>query len=344
MPEGHSIHRLARQLTDVFAGQRVRVSSPQGRFAAGAALLDGHVLTGAEAIGKQLLIHFKNHDGEGPGRGEYGDGDRQGPDGDENGEHRVLRIHLGLYGAFSFGGDASFRGASSIGAPRRIGETESGAQPGGEYLGPPAPVGAVRVRLVSEHGWADLRGPSACEVLTSDDVRALRAAAGPDPLRSGAPAAADDAGGAPAAADDAGEFSGRLRRRHVACGQLLMDQGVIAGIGNVYRAELLFRAGIDPYRPGKRVTEQEAVDLWADAVFLMRDGVRLGRIVTTQRDPAHAVAVQDLTLDVDAADIPEEHGRFVYKRTGQPCPRCGTPVASAVMAGRNLYWCPGCQH
>lgn len=315
MPEGHSIHRLARQLTDVFAGQRVRVSSPQGRFAAGAALLDGHVLTGAEAIGKQLLVRF----------------DTAGAGGGDADAERVLRIHLGLYGAVSFGGDASFVGASSIGAPRRIGETENGAgsTDDAEYTGPPAPVGAVRARLVSEHGWADLRGPTACEVITADDVAVLREAAGPDPLR-------DDGDGA--------AFARLLRRRNVACGQLLMDQKVVAGIGNVYRAELLWRAGVDPYRPGKRITEQEAADLWADAVFLMHDGVRLGRIVTSQRDPHHAVVREDHTLDDDAADIAPAQSRFVYKRTGEPCPHCGTTIATVEMAGRNLYWCPGCQH
>ncbi|GGC85227.1 formamidopyrimidine-DNA glycosylase [Tersicoccus solisilvae] len=320
MPEGHSIHRLARQLTDVFGGQRVRVSSPQGRFAAGAALLDGHVLTRAEAVGKQLLVSFDGADL------------RAGADGADG--HRVLRIHLGLYGAFSFGGDASFVGASSIGAPRRMGESENGQDAGddAEYTGPPAPVGAVRVRLVSDHGWADLRGPTACEVITAGDVAALREAAGPDPLRA-------DGGH-----DDAAEFARLLRRRGVACGQLLMDQAVVSGIGNVYRAELLFRAGIDPYRPGRKIAEREATDLWADAVFLMHDGVRLGRIVTTQRDPHHPVAREDVTLDADAADIPDEATRFVYKHTGEPCPHCGTAIATAVMAGRNLYWCPGCQH
>ena len=46
MPEGHSIHRIARQISDVFTGERVQVSSPQGRYAEGAALLDGHTITG----------------------------------------------------------------------------------------------------------------------------------------------------------------------------------------------------------------------------------------------------------------------------------------------------------
>ena len=98
MPEGHSVHRLARQFGDVFAGERLAVSSPQGRFAAGAALLDGHVLTAATAHGKHLFLDF-----------DHG---------------LVLHVHLGLYGAWDFGGDATFRGASSIGAPRKVGERE----------------------------------------------------------------------------------------------------------------------------------------------------------------------------------------------------------------------------
>uniref|UniRef100_UPI0039EF6628 DNA-formamidopyrimidine glycosylase family protein n=1 Tax=Sinomonas sp. G460-2 TaxID=3393464 RepID=UPI0039EF6628 len=79
MPEGHSIHRLARQFGDVFAGERLGVSSPQGRFAGGAALLDGRVLEAARAHGKQLFLRFEGG--------------------------LSLHVHLGLYGAWDFGGD-----------------------------------------------------------------------------------------------------------------------------------------------------------------------------------------------------------------------------------------------
>ena len=60
MPEGHSVRRLARQFGDVFGGRRLSVSSPQGRFSAGAALLDGHTLLAADAHGKHLFLHFDN--------------------------------------------------------------------------------------------------------------------------------------------------------------------------------------------------------------------------------------------------------------------------------------------
>ncbi|MCO1338415.1 formamidopyrimidine-DNA glycosylase [Kocuria polaris] len=318
MPEGHSIHRLARQFTDVFGGQRVRVSGPQGRFAAGAALLDGREVVGASAHGKQLFVHF-------------------GPDGAHH-----LRVHLGLYGAFDFGGDEHFAGASSIGAPRRIGEREVGGgsvHDGGApvYAGPPPPVGAVRMRMVSEHGWADLRGASACEVLSTEEMRAVRAKLGPDPLAAdalatGAAGGTDAKGGTPSSCL-AAEFARRLGATRTMIGTVLMDQARVAGVGNIYRAEALFRGGIDPWLGANRLAPGQVDALWCDLVALLRAGVRDGRIVTT-----------------DAADRPDpgseiwpEQAHYVYQRAGQRCRRCPQTVAVAEIAGRKLYWCPGCQ-
>ncbi|HEX7834408.1 MAG TPA: DNA-formamidopyrimidine glycosylase family protein, partial [Pseudolysinimonas sp.] len=79
MPEGHSVHRIARQFERHFLGVPVAVSSPQGRFAADAALLDGHHIVSAKAVGKQMFLEF---------------------------DHGLwLRVHLGLYGAWDFAGD-----------------------------------------------------------------------------------------------------------------------------------------------------------------------------------------------------------------------------------------------
>ena len=58
MPEGHTVHRIARRLSEDFVGHRVAVTSPQGRFAAGAALIDGAIMTEAQAVGKHLLVRF----------------------------------------------------------------------------------------------------------------------------------------------------------------------------------------------------------------------------------------------------------------------------------------------
>ena len=291
MPEGHSVHRLARQFGSVFTGERLAVSSPQGRFAAGAAQLDGATLVSALAHGKQMFLRFDNR--------------------------RVLRVHLGLYGAWTFGGDETFRGASSIGAPRRVGEaeqpTEDGAASG--YAGPPAPVGAVRVRFVSAHGWADLRGPTACEVITGVEEKAARAKLGPDPLQP---------------RSDGTVFAQKLMSSITPVGTQLMNQAVIAGIGNIYRAEVLFLQGINPWRPGRQVRDDEAAGLWADTVRLMKDGVRDGRIVTTTPEARNGRPKRSAP-------------HYVYRRAGQPCRRCGTSVLTAVMAARNVFWCPQCQ-
>lgn len=293
MPEGHSLHRLASQFNSVFAGHRLRLSSPQGRFQAGASQLDKHRLINAEAYGKQLFLMFDND--------------------------LVMRVHLGLYGAWDFGGDESFRGASSIGAPRRVGERELAADDAGEaaaaYSGPPEPVGAVRVRLVAEHGWADLRGPTACEVITPEESAAIHSKLGPDPLRQDA---------------DRDEFVRRITAKGSPVGTLLMNQDVIAGVGNVYRAEILFRQRLNPWRTGKSLDSEHAVQLWDDAVAAMSLGVRYGRIVTTADGQ-------------DGADLPPEEALYVYRRAGLPCRVCGTPVAVAAVSARKLYWCPHCQ-
>lgn len=290
MPEGHTIHRLATQLQDVFGQQKLNAMSPQGRFAAGAARIDGEILIAARAHGKQLFVQFSNQ--------------------------AILRVHLGLYGAWDFGGDATFRGASSIGAPRRLGEREL-ASDDAPYQGPPAPIGAVRLRLVSQHGWADLRGPSACEVLTAAEARAIQAKLGPNPLNSGEKATL---------ADEA-EFCRRVRSSARPVAVLLMEQNVVAGIGNVYRAELLFRAKINPMLTGKQLSATKAQALWRDAVMLLSRGVVDGRIITTEPEDRD-----------EPADV-----HYVYKRVGQPCFSCGTEIAGSVLAGRNLFFCPTCQ-
>ena len=293
MPEGHSIHRLARQFASVFAGQQLSVSSPQGRFAAGAARLDGQTLVAAEAHGKQLFLEFDNE--------------------------LFLRIHLGLYGAFDFGGDGTFRGASSIGAPRRVGEREIADDGGGmDYTGPPPPKGAVRVRLVSEHGWADLRGPTACEVITPEEHRMVREKLGPDPLQ-------------PHSRPE--EFLRRLAARSSPVGLLLMNQEVLAGVGNVYRAEVLFRRRISPWQLGRGIGHEAALGLWDDIAAVMADGVAAGRIITTLPEDRSDVSVP----------VPVDEAHYVYKRQGLPCRRCGTEVAMTEMAARKLYWCPSCQ-
>jgi endonuclease-8 len=267
MPEGHTLHRLARLHQRRYGGHPVDVSSPQGRFAREAALLDGHVLRRAEAHGKHLFHHY-------------------GPLGS-------VHVHLGLYGTFS--------------------EAELPVTP---------PVGQVRMRLVGPTHWTDLRGPTRCELLTPDEVRAVTARLGPDPLRRDA---------------DPDRAWARISASRSSIAALLMDQSVLAGVGNVYRAEVLFRHGVPPMLPGRSLDKAGWQDIWNDLVTLMRAGARSGRIDT----------VADEHLPEATGRVPrrDRHGGevYVYRRTGQPCLLCGTPVAHTELAGRNLYWCPTCQ-
>ncbi|GMA31895.1 Fpg/Nei family DNA glycosylase [Litorihabitans aurantiacus] len=309
MPEGHSVRRLAEAFEAGFAGQRLEVASPQGRFADGAALLDGGVLEVCDAWGKHLFLGVRPEGG---------------------GELRWLHVHLGLYGAWTFAGDTAFAGPHAIGAPRvRVGEEErplrgDAAADAAEAVGvaadpgdwtPPEPRGQVRVRIVGEHGVADLTGPTRCEVLTAPARDAVVARLGPDPLRP-------DPGG-----EGEARFVADVRRRRTGIGVLLMDQAVLAGVGNIYRAELLYRARVHPLREGRSVAARTLQGIWRDAVVLMADGVATGRIVTTE--------AADRAAPSDAF--------YVYHRDGRPCLRCGTRVQVDDLAGRRVYWCPRCQ-
>jgi len=262
VPEGHTLHRLARLHQRRYAGSSVRVSSPQGRFA-DAALLDGVVFRRASAWGKHLFHHY-----EGGG---------------------IVHVHLGLYGTFR------------------------------EHRTPmPEPRGQVRMRIVGTDHGTDLRGPTACEVIDEAQVSTILARLGPDPLRSDA---------------DPGPAWTRISMSRKAIGALLMDQSVLAGVGNVYRSELLFRHGIDPYRPGREIDEAEFGAAWSDLVELMKVGVRRGRIIVVRPEHDHGAPAYG----------PKRPRTYVYRRAGEPCRLCGTPIRTAEMAGRNLFWCPGCQ-
>jgi endonuclease-8 len=346
VPEGHTVHRLARTFAELFAGQVLAISSPQGRFAAGAALLDGARLVASRAWGKQLFLGLAEPSAEAAA----------GPDGPPSDDDlRWLRVHLGLYGAWTFAGDGSAAVVHAIGAPRRrIGERDSVPAgplaslpaPGDDWA-PPAPRGAVRVRLVGEHAVADLTGPTACEVVSADEVRAVEARLGPDPIRED-----------PAPAGGPDRFVAAVRRSRTTVGQLLMNQDVVAGVGNIYRAEVLFRAGLDPLTPGREVPVETLRGIWDDLVVLMRDGASTGAIVTTRpqdREPDGATSPgapsrpgagrQEVRQNTDgtAGAVPADQAFYVYHRDGRPCRVCGTPVLMKDLAARKLYWCPTCQ-
>jgi endonuclease VIII len=267
VPEGHTLHRLARLHQRRFGGHAVAVSSPQGRFADGADEVNGRVLRKATAWGKHL---FHDYDGG-----------------------LIVHVHLGLYGTF----------------------TEWPVPAGGSQ---PAPVGQVRMRMVGTEFGTDLRGPTACEVLDEAQVDAVIARLGPDPLRRDA---------------DPAVAWARISKSRRPIGALLMDQTVIAGIGNVYRSELLFRHHINPFRPGTLAGAGEFGAAWADLVDLMRIGLRRGKILAVRPEHDHGAG----------SYAPGRPRTYVYRRAGEPCRVCGSTVLQAVLEGRNVFWCPTCQ-
>lgn len=329
MPEGHIVHRLASIFRAGFVGQPLLVSSPQGRFAPGAALVNGWQLVGARAHGKQMFLEFAPPTDARPGSDAV--------------EHRFIRIHLGMYGAWTFTaapgtalpdlhdggkvrvGERGFTGhadAEELAGGAGVSGSGSGSAAGAGRWDPPEPTGAVRVRLISADACADLAGPTACEVITAAEVEEVLARLGPDPLDNLDDAVAHDQARA--------QFVANVRSRKRAVGQILMDQSQVAGIGNIYRCELLFRHRIDPYRRGVNISAAKLRALWDDLTELMIDGRDRGKIITAE-----------------AADVPggdtEEHRFYVYHRTGQPCRRCGASIREALMENRRLFWCPKCQ-
>lgn len=267
MPEGHTLLRLARELTAAFGGRPVRVSSPQGRFAADAALVDGSVCLGAESAGKHLFVELAGE--------------------------RFIHVHLGLIGKFDVA------------------------------TGPaPAPVGQVRLRFQNDTAYADLRGATQCDLVGPERREQILAGLGEDPLRPDA---------------DPLRAWERISRSHRPIGDLLMDQGVVAGVGNVYRAEILFRHRMHPLRPGNTLRRNQFLAMWADLVELMQYGVETGRIDTVRPEHTPEAMGRPPRRDDHGGEV------YVYRRHGQECLVCGSRVRTETLVGRNLFWCARCQ-
>lgn len=260
MPEGHTLHRLARDHTRWLAGQSLTVLSPQGRFRSGARRLSGCELLTAEAFGKHLIYMF---------------------------EGQLLHIHLGLYGKFRLHRNP-----------------------------PPVPRGAVRLRMMGRERCIDLTGPNQCELLSPPELVELKSRLGPDPLRSDA---------------DPERAWERIRNSRSAIGSLLLNQRVIAGIGNIYRAELLFLLRIHPNRMGRQLSRDEFDALWDLTVRLLRVGVKYNRIITVD----HQSPGRPLSR------LTAKERLQIYKRSA--CPRCQSALRSWELGNRLIYACETCQ-
>lgn len=261
MPEGHTIHRIARDHRSWFVDQAIGLCSPQGRFETEAKKLDGGVLKDVTAHGKHLFYHWS--------------------------PKKIVHIHLGLYGKF------------------RIHKNPA-----------PEPRGAVRVRMIGQEKAFDLNGPTCCELIDASQVDAIKGRLGQDPLS------------AEACPERLWE---RVRRSRSAIGTLLLNQSVIAGVGNVYRAEILFLLGVHPETPANQISREQFDRLWKLTVELLKTGVKYNRIITVDRQ----------LHDKPLSRLKSSERLYVYKRTS--CRICDSRIRSWTLGNRKMYACPKCQ-
>ncbi|MHC5028116.1 MAG: Fpg/Nei family DNA glycosylase [Planctomycetota bacterium] len=261
MPEGHAIHRLARDHGRLLVGQRLAVSSPQGRFRIGARQLDGRRLEGVEAYGKHLFYTWRGGD--------------------------VLHVHLGLYGRFRL-----------------------------HAVPAPEPRGAVRMRAVGDDVAIDLNGPTACDVLDGAGRDRIVSRLGQDPLRSDA---------RPEVARN------RILGSRATIGRLLLDQSVIAGVGNIFRTEALFLTGLHPERIGNTLHDADFDALWSSLETMLRVGVRYDRIITTDPD------------EIGRPRSRMQRGERLNIYGKERCPRCAGPIRSWEVGSRVVHACLRCQ-
>jgi endonuclease VIII len=270
VPEGHTIHRLAKDHTADLVGESLAVSSPQGRMADGAAVLDGMTLTAVDPYGKHLFYRF----------------------GDKRPKHATtVHVHLGLFGKFR-------RQASP----------------------PKDPVGAIRMRLVGNRFTVDLSGPTDCRIIEPDEEAVIRARLGPDPIRTDA---------------DPELAWARIAKRRSTIGEALMDQKVMAGVGNVYRAEALYVCGVHPMTPCPEIRRETFDALWITLVAMLRQGVVDKRIITVSREEIVEY------FGKARSRVAGKEAVYVYKR--DRCLRCQGEISRWDLAGRWAYACQVCQ-
>jgi len=159
-------------------------------------------------------------------------------------------------------------------------------------------------------------GPTACELLSKAKVKALRDRLGVDPLRDGA---------------DPEKAWDKISRSRSPIGTILMNQSVIAGVGNVYRSELLHLLNIHPERKSNTLSRTEFDQLWQLIVDLLNIGKRYNRIIIA--DPKE--------VGKPRSRMNREERLLVYKK--EFCTRCEAPIETWKLAARNVFACPMCQ-
>ena len=294
MPEGNEVHRWAERHNAAFAGRKLNVLPGPGHRFHDAHLVDGKKLKRVHAVGKHLGYEFGND--------------------------LMLHVHLGRFGDWTEGCGplpevkgalravlqraGTGKAARSVkGAPHNLRcQHDDGTQPF-----PPEEV-----------EWCELRGPTDCSVYDRAKWEGLLERLGPDPL-----------GEEPGGHDDPAKYVEAVLKSKKPIAELLMDQTVLSGVGNIYRAEILFRHRVNPFVPGNEMEAKVLKAMWKDLIPLLRAGMVDRRIVCTKR--------ADRPSRKEPAARGEEH--YVYRRHGKPCFVCGEPVLHRDLAGRTLFWC-----
>ncbi len=298
MPEGNEVHRWAQRHTAAFAGRKLNVlPGPNHRFS-DAHRVDGKKLLKVHAVGKHLGYEF-------PGE-------------------IYLHIHLGRFGDFSEGCGPLREPKGALRAVlQRTGRGKSPQSQKGQPHNLTCAHDDGTQPFPPEHvDWCELRGPTDCSVYDAVKWRALLDRLGPDPL-------ADERGDH----DNPQRAFEKILSKRTSIAELLMDQTVLSGIGNIYRAELLFRQRVNPFTPGDEMDLKTLKAIWKDSIPLLKAGMVDRRIVCTKR--------VDRPSKQEPAPRGEEH--YVYRRHSKPCFVCGETILRKDLVGRTLYWCPNCQ-
>jgi formamidopyrimidine-DNA glycosylase len=123
----------------------------------------------------------------------------------------------------------------------------------------------------------------------------------------------------------------------------LLDQRVVAGIGNIYASEVLFRARLSPRRPARRLTAEQVRRLWQAIREVLAEAVKWGSTVPLNGSGAGDRDGLFYYGQTPGTPVFYEERLQVYDRAGEPCRRCGRPIRRIVQAARGTYFCPGCQ-
>ena len=137
-------------------------------------------------------------------------------------------------------------------------------------------------------------------------------------------------------------LAGALKRSRQAIKVKLLDQSLVAGIGNIYASESLFRAGLSPRRPANRLSRVQVEKLWQAIREVLTIAIECGSTIPLNFEAHPSDKLFYYGSAAGAADFYTER-LGIYDRAGQPCGSCGTPIKRIVQAARSTFFCPHCQ-